>query len=184
MSVADARISGPLPAREVAEGRAVEQDFVVELRGELGASPAGRHQVAPVEGTQRTRDDLALDVALQEALFVHVEQLVAVQAVRERGEAAAGNAGDDVDGVEQSDAVSLRPDDLRAPQELQHAVGERRGARAAAGEREDDQVFLVGTALQPRLDAVSLADVGLLDRRIDRPRGAAAQQDRGTQQKR
>ena len=86
-----------LAAVEIAEGGAVEQDFVVQLRRQFGPTPALRRQVSPVARTEGAGDDLALHVALQEALLVVVEQLVAVEAVGQRREAAAGNAGDDID---------------------------------------------------------------------------------------
>ena len=97
-----------LAAIEIAEGGAVEQDLVVQLRRQLGAAPALRREVSPVARTQGARDELALDVALEEALLVIVEQLVAVEAVRQRGEAAARNAGNDVDGVEQAKLGAVR----------------------------------------------------------------------------
>ena len=139
-----------LAAVEVAEGRAVEQDLVVQLGRQFGAAPAGRPQLAPVGRIERAGDELALHVALQEALLVVGEQLVAVQAVGQRREAAARHAGDDVDCVEQADAFAARPDDLGAPQKLQDAVGERRRARAAAGKGEDDQGVLVLEVRLPR----------------------------------
>ena len=68
------------------------------------------------------------------------------------------------------------PDDLGAPQELEHAVRERRRARAAAREREDDEVVLVRRLRLARLETVAAARVGLRDRRIDRARRATAEQ--------
>jgi hypothetical protein len=65
---------------EVPERRAVEQDLVVELGRELGPAPGGRVQLAPVGHVEGALDELALNVALQKALLVFVEQLVAVQA--------------------------------------------------------------------------------------------------------
>ena len=92
-----------LAAVEIAEGGAVEQDFVVQLGRQFGTAPALRRQVSPVARTEGAGDELALDVALQEALLVVVEQLVAVEAVGQRGEAAARHAGDDVDWIEQAE---------------------------------------------------------------------------------
>ena len=51
--------------------------------------------------------------------------------------------------------LPLGPIDLGAPQELEHAVRERRGPRAAAREREDDQVVLVLDLRLARLEAVA-----------------------------
>ena len=60
-------------------------------------------------GFSARADELALHVALQEALFVVVEELVAVQAVGQRGEAAARHAGDDIDLVEQPTRLPRGP---------------------------------------------------------------------------
>ena len=178
MSVADARIIGPLPRL-----RSPKVAPLNRISSYSWAASSERPQ--PVDDSspqyaraQRAGDDLALDVALQEALLVVVEQLVAIQAVGQRGEAAARHAGDDVDCVEQADLVALRPDDLGAPQELQHAVGKRGGARAAAREGEDDQVVLVFGLAPGASRNDSPCRVGLRDRRIDRAGGAAAQQDK------
>ena len=148
MSVADARMSGPLPRVEVAEGRVVEQDLVVQLGRQLRPTPGRRPQLAPVGRTEGAGDDLALHVALQEALLVFGEQLVAVEAVGQCREAAARHAGDDVDGVEQA-GLAPRCRDLGAPQELQNPIGERGRARAAAGKGEDDEVRFPGPGRGP-----------------------------------
>ena len=177
MSVAEARISGPVAAVEIAEGGAVEEDFVVQLGRQFGAAPARRRQPSPVRRAEGARDDLALHVAFQEALLVLGEQLLAVEAIGQRGEAAAGHAGDDVDLVEQAHPVALRSDDLGSPKELQHAVGKRGGARAAAREGEDDQIALVLEIHLARLETIALARIGLRDRRVDRAGGATAEQE-------
>jgi len=109
--------------------------------------PSPSTTACPNWPAERPRDDLALHVALEEALLVLGEQPLAVEAVGERGEAAAGHAGDDVDRVQQAKRVAGRPDHLGAPEELQHAVRERGRARAAAGKGEDDQAVLAFLAL-------------------------------------
>src|SRR5206468_12663231 len=103
-----------LAAVEIAERGTVEKNFVVQLRRQFGATPTGRPQLAPVRRTEGARDDLALHIALQKALLVVVEQLVAVKAIRQCGEAATRYASDDVDFIEQTNFVALRSDDLRA----------------------------------------------------------------------
>jgi hypothetical protein len=80
----------------------VEQDLVVQLGSQFRPAVALGRQRSPVIGTRRAGDKLALDVTLEEALLVIVEQLLAIQAVSQGREAAAGNAGDDIDGVEQA----------------------------------------------------------------------------------
>src|SRR6185369_11696992 len=67
-----------LPAPQVAERGAVEEDLVIEIGGELGAPPAFREQRSPVARAERTGDEFALHVALEEALLVVLEQLVAI----------------------------------------------------------------------------------------------------------
>jgi hypothetical protein len=119
-------------ALQVGERRAVEQDLVVEVRRQLGATPARGHQRSPVRRGGDAPEQFPLDVALQEAPFVLVEQLVAVQPVGQRGEAAAGNAGDDTHFVESADLPPPGRVDLDLAQRLEHAVRERGGARAAA----------------------------------------------------
>ncbi len=164
-------------AVEVAEGRTVEQDLVVIVGGQFGTAPARRHQVSPVARIEGAREKFALDVALEEALLVVVEQLVAVEAVGERGEAAARHAGDDVDGVKQANLGAVRCNDLGAPQELQNAVGERGGSRAAARKGEDDEVFLALEVLLARLKRVTGIRVGMRNRRVDRTGGATAKKE-------
>ena len=171
----------PLAADEIGEGRVVEQDFIVELSGELGTTPVRRRQRSPIEGTQRAGDDIALDVALQEALLVLVEQLLTVETVGQRGEAAAGDAGDDVDRVEQAHLPAPGLLDLGAAKEFEDAVRERGGARAAPRERKDDQVGLVLDLRLARLEAVARVRVGLGDRRVDRAVGATAEQQQRKQ---
>ena len=166
-----------LAAIEIAERGAVEQDFVVQLRRQLGPAPALRRQVSPVARTEGAGDELALHVALQEPLLVVIEELVAVQAVGQRREAAARNAGDDIDGIEQAKLGAVRRRDLGAPEELQHAIGERRRARPSARKSEDDQILLAVPALGlARLEAIAGSRVGLRDRRVHRPAGASAEQ--------
>src|SRR6185312_7066431 len=78
----------PATPIEIAKRRVVEQDLVVELGRKLGATPRRSAELAPVDWTERAGDDVTLHVALQEALLVIGKQLVAVEAVGERGEAA------------------------------------------------------------------------------------------------
>jgi hypothetical protein len=172
---------GAGPAREVREGGAVEQDLVVQIRRHLGASPCIGGQGRPVERVERAREEGALDVALQETLLVIAEELVAVQAVGERGEAAARHAGDDVDGVDEANGVALGPDRLGPAQHLEHAVGERRRSRAAPREGEDHQrVALVARRpfreLVDEPIAVGLVEPG--ERRVHRTRRASGQDER------
>ncbi len=78
-------------------------------------------------------------------MFVVGEHLVAVKAIGQCSEAAPRHAGDDIDGVDQANPGPVRCDDLVIPEELQNSVGERGRAGAAAGEGEDDEVFLVSS---------------------------------------
>ena len=173
----------PVAAVEVAERRAAEQVLVVHLGGHLGPAPAFGPQRRPVLRAQEPGQQLALHVALEEPLLVDVEQLVAVQAVRERGEAAARHAGDHVDFVQQAHLHALRIDDLGAPQLLEHAVRERRRAGPASRERQDDEVLLVVVAELPRLEAVAAVAVDFRDGRVDRARGAAGEHDCAEQER-
>ena len=96
--------------------------------------------------------------------------------VRERREAAAGDAGDDVDFVEQP-AVRAVHDGLRAPQLFEHAVGKRRRPRAAAreGEQEQRARVVVLELLHLQGDAVARGRVGLRDPLVDGPAGATGE---------
>jgi hypothetical protein len=164
-------------AIEVAEGRPVEQDLVVEVRREFGAAPVRRRQIAPVRGTESARDDLALDVALEEPLLVFGEELLAIQAVGESGEAAARHAGDHVDGVEQANPLAAWPHRLGAPEEFEHAVRERSRSRATARKGQDHEGFLVPEMLLPRLKRVALIQADFGEPRIDRARRAAGEEN-------
>jgi hypothetical protein len=88
-------------------------------------------------------------------LFVLAEQLLAVQAVGQRGEAATGDAGDDVDCIEQAHVLALRSNNLGTAKKLENSVGKGGGARATAREGENDQVFLVPGVRLARLEAVA-----------------------------
>ena len=158
--------------------RAVEQNLVVEVGRELRSPPAGGSERGPVRGAQRPGDELALDVALEEALLVDVEQLVAVQAVRQGCEASAGDPGDHVDRVEQADASATLRRALHVAQGLEHAVGERRRAGTTAREGQDDQRRVVLGNFGRPLDPVRLPGIVLADRRIDGSRCASAEQGR------
>ena len=126
----------------------------------------------------------ALHIALQEALLVVGEQLVAIEAIGQRREAAARHPGDDADGIEQADLFAIRPDDLGAPKELQDAIGKGGRARSAAGKGENDQRVRVLEMRLPRRETVADVRVGLRDRRIDRPRRATAESEQREQQRR
>lgn len=80
----------------------------------------------------RARDQVALHIALQEALRIVVEQPIAAQAVGQGRETAAGDTDQEIDIVKRCMRIFLGVD-LRATQFLQDAVSERRRARAAAG---------------------------------------------------
>src|ERR1022692_3424357 len=154
----------------------MEQDLVVKLGRQFGTAPTRRPQGCPVSRVEQTGDQLSLQVTLQKFLLVVCEQLVAVQAVGEGGEASARHAGDDVDLVEQARSVAPRSNDLGAPQKLKDSVRECGGARPAARKRKDDQVVLVLEMRFTRLIPVPSVRVGLGDRRIDRAGGATSQQ--------
>src|SRR5207302_8135647 len=124
-------------AVEIAEGRTIEKNFVVQFRRQFRAPPTRRFQLAPVSRIKGASDDLALHIALQEALLVVVEQIIAVKAIGQRGETAARHAGDDVDFVEEAHFVPLRSDDLGTPKKLQNAIRKRRSTRAPTREGED-----------------------------------------------
>ena len=97
MSVADARIIGPLPRLRSPNVAPLNRISSYSCAASSERPQPSDERSAPVSRTEGAGDDLALHVALQEALLVVVEQLVAVEAVGQRGEAAARHAGDDVD---------------------------------------------------------------------------------------
>jgi tetratricopeptide (TPR) repeat protein len=67
--------------------------------------------------------------------------------------------------------------ELDAAQRLEHAVGERRGPRPAAGEREHQQVVAVAAILLAVLEAVAGVLDRPLERRIDGARRASRQRE-------
>src|SRR5207344_2983697 len=112
-------------------------------------------------------------IALEEALFVLGEELIAVERIRERSKASARHAGDNVDLVDQAAVLALH-DDLRAIQLLEHAVRKRRCARAAAGEREREQrlAILVRSLRGLHRRPITAGRIGLRDRLVDWTAGA------------
>jgi hypothetical protein len=163
-------------AVEIAEGCPVEENLVVHLGRHFRPSPAIGPQRAPVFRAQEPRQQVALDIALQKPPLIFIEQLVAVQSIGERGEAAAGHAGDHVDLVQQPHLLSLARHQLRTPQLLEHAIGEGGGARAASGKGEDDEVLLVVVIELARCKPITAVPVDFGDGRIDRTAGATGQQ--------
>ena len=170
---------GPGAALQIGERCAVEQDFVVEIGGELGTAPVRRTQRPPVNGIQGPADQLALNIALEKALLVFAEQPVAIQAVGQRRETAAGNPGDDVNRVEEPLSLTIPPDHLGVSQRFEDPVRERGGARSAARERQNDDVLLVARIQFPGLKTVSGGRIRMRDRRIDRCRCAATEAEHG-----
>jgi len=69
-----------------------------------------------LKGFQGSLNEVALHVALEEARFVHVEELVAVKTKRQCGKTSTGNSRDHVDCVEHADlAAALGGDFHVAP---------------------------------------------------------------------
>jgi hypothetical protein len=73
------------------------------------------------------------------SLWLSIEQFFAIQPVRQRREAAARYARDDVNFVEEAKLDALWANTFSTSQCFENAVRERRGARAAARGREDDE---------------------------------------------
>ena len=94
MSVADATMNGPVPRSRSPKVAPLNRISSYSSAASSDRPQSRRREVAPVRRIESARDELALDVALEKALLVVVEQLVAVQAVGQRGEAAARYAGD------------------------------------------------------------------------------------------
>ena len=109
--------------------------LVVNLRRQIAPAELRRQQPEPVAWTECGVNEIALDVVPQEDALEVIERHLPGERIRRGGEAAAGDRGDHIDFIE----------DLRPRQLLKHSVGECRGARAAAGERQDDErLILVG----------------------------------------
>ncbi len=163
-------------ADEVGVRGILEQDLVVVISGEFGAAPGGGPEACPVLRVERARDDLALHVALEKALLVLVEQPVAVEAVRQRGEAAAGHARDHRHRIEQAATIALGSDHLGLLEKLEYAVRERGGARAAAGEGENDEVLAILEMGLARLEPIARVDGLGFEGLVDRACGASGEQ--------
>ena len=89
---------------------------------------------------------------------------------------AARYAGNDIDCIEQARLVPFGATDLGAPEKLQNAIRKRSSSCAAAREGKDDEVVLALEVLLAILKRVPAINVDLCDRRVDRTRGATAQQ--------
>src|SRR5262245_18164785 len=128
-------------------------------------------------------DQLALNVPLEKALLILLEEPLAIERVRQCGETATGHACDQVDLVEQRMLVPLHHD-RRAPQLLEHAVGKSGRPGAAAGERQEKECVRVvrwaSIADHELGDAVVTLRSDTVYRNVDRAtRRAAAEHDRG-----
>src|SRR5262245_13060326 len=128
-------------------------------------------------------DQLALNVPLEKALLILLEEPLAIERIRQCGETATGHAGDQVDLLEQGMLMPLHHD-RRAPQLLEHTVRKSGRPSAAAGKRQEKKcVRVVGwpsIADHALGDAVATLWSYTLDWNVDRgPRRAAAQRDRG-----
>src|SRR6185295_13412569 len=118
----------------VVDARTVEQFLVEVLHLEIAAAHVVLEQPRPVRRRQYLVPQVLLGVLVEEALLVAVEGTAPVQRVVGGGERAAGYRRDDVDLVEQRALRAVRRGHLEVAQRLEHAIGERRGALAAAGE--------------------------------------------------
>src|SRR4030095_10725693 len=117
--------------KQVADRAPPKKNLVVLTRGELGAAVAVTRQPRPVRRIDDSLDQLTLNVALEKALWILVEEPLAVECIRQCREAAARHAGDQVDLVEQRVMVPV-DHDRRPPQLLEHAVGKSCGTSSAA----------------------------------------------------
>src|SRR5262249_22809838 len=126
---------GSPPRNQIAERCTLEEDLVVVVRGDFGAAITIARQPRPARRAEDPPDQLTLNVALEKALRVLVEQPVAIERIRQCGEAATGHASYRVHFVEQGMLMPV-DDDRRAPQLLEYAVRQGGGPSAAAGERQ------------------------------------------------
>ena len=161
----------PPPLRhQIAERVTVEQGFIQEFGKHVSPAEKGRPEPEPVgRRPENPRTQLALPVLPEKAVFEVVENPVAVEGIVGRREAAARKRIDDVQLIDQPLVDSVPPD--RRPRQFpQHAVGERRGPRAAAGEGRDDEetIGAAGCGRGQVGGAVAVVRVELLQRRIHR----------------
>src|SRR5262249_47458862 len=124
-----------------------------------------------------------LDVALEEALGEVIEDLAAVQTEIGGGEAAARDARNLVDLVDEAAhaPVERHVGDCEL---LEHAVRECSRARSATREGEHEQELVGRVGARVQLVAIALIAVPVLERSIDAEVGAAAERgerDRGSE---
>ena len=135
-----------------------------------------------MQRVQEAGNELALHVAFEESLVVFVEELLAVERVCERREAAARDAGHDVDLVQHPRRLPV--DDEGGPaQLLQHAERERRRARSAAGKREDDERVRCSSPYGAPSRAVARGGICGFESGVDGARCAAGE-ERGDENER
>src|SRR4030095_14617328 len=163
---ADARERTARLFRKVRERRALEQNLVVIVRSELGASVGGTCQRWAVKRGRNTSDKFALYVPLEEALVVVREQCVAVKRERERREGAAGNSGNQLHLVEQR-VSRTGAGNGSAAELLQYAIGERGGARPAARHRNDQPELRAAACRRPGFTALAIRTFIFGEWRID-----------------
>jgi hypothetical protein len=164
---------------EVGERRAVEEYLVIQVGRQFRAAPTRRRQIAPVQRIESAGDDCALHIALEETLLIVGEQLVTIETVGQRREAAAGYPGNHPDAIQKPGLFAIRPDNLGAPEKLEDAVREGSRPRAASGKRQDDQCLVVLEMGLPGRQTVAAMRVGLRDRRIHRPSRATTENEHG-----
>ena len=115
-------------------------------------------QAEPVPRRQRPRQQAPLDVAVEKGLGEIVEEGVAEERVVGRGEAAAGDRGDDVDVLQQrSPAGAVR----HLAQAFHHAEREGGGPGAAAREGDDDEEVVAVVAVGREI-RIPIPDGGVL----------------------
>src|SRR5262249_35135500 len=112
-------------------------------------------------------------------LFVLVEELVAVEAEGKRGEAPAGNPGDDIDLIESAQLAVAAGGELHVAESLQRTVGKSGRTRAAAGERKYDEILATSRIVGWALEAVLRRGIVVLDGRVDRARRAPGKNQGG-----
>ena len=121
---------------QIFESLSPKQMPVVKLGGHVAAVVVRRGQPVPVGRQTEPPKEIQLKIAVEEFALKVGEDRVAVECVIGRRKTAAGHRRDVIHLIQQSPSFPF-PNDLRVGQRFQHAVRQRRGARPAAGKRQE-----------------------------------------------
>lgn len=155
------------PAKDVA---------VVIVGSEIDSVVARREELDPRQGIERCSHEIALYVEVEEVAFEVRHREATIKGVGHTGEATAGDAGDDVDLIEQRAATA----DLGSVKVRERPVCQRRSAGSSTAEGKDDECLISSWIVRKILEAITVLRIQATERSIAlvvRTRGEKEEKD-------